>query len=103
MPLLRLEALLQGAPDHCQDPEGGIGTPSATARLVFDFGSPEAAQAVRAALAPEMADGPGGTRIVLACVGAQVQVDLSSSTASHLRAALNSLLRLAAVAQAGVA
>jgi tRNA threonylcarbamoyladenosine modification (KEOPS) complex Pcc1 subunit len=79
------------------------GPARATASLALHLASPVDAQAILAALAPEMTDGPGGSRIELRQAGATLHAELTANTASHLRAALTSLLRLAAVAEAGTA
>jgi KEOPS complex subunit Pcc1 len=63
------------------------------ARLTFDLDSPAQADAIEAALRPELGDDVPGSRSQLARDGATLILDLQAEDAGALRAALNSYLR----------
>ncbi|HEV8359468.1 MAG TPA: KEOPS complex subunit Pcc1 [Candidatus Thermoplasmatota archaeon] len=68
------------------------------ARLIFDLDSPAQADAVEAALLPELGDDVPGARSSLARAGSSLTLDLQAEDAGALRAALNSYLRWAQTA-----
>ena len=64
-----------------------------SAMLTFDFDSLRQADAVEAALRPELGDDVPGSRSALRRDGATLVLDLEAEDAGALRAALNSYLR----------
>lgn len=77
------------------EPGGGRNAPrgSAGGRLTFDFDSPAEADAVEAALRPEMGADVPGSRAALARRGATLDLSIEAEDAGALRAAVNSHLR----------
>lgn len=69
------------------------------AQVSLDLGDPRTAEAVHAALIPEMDEGPDGSSVELRRDGATLIADLHGKDLSTLRAALNSFIRLADAAQ----
>ncbi len=66
-----------------------------TAELDLDCGDETAARIVAAAVQSEAEEGPEGTRAELRQDGARLRVRIESDDLSRLRAALQSLVRLA--------
>jgi tRNA threonylcarbamoyladenosine modification (KEOPS) complex Pcc1 subunit len=61
--------------------------------LVFDFDSPSEADAVEAALLPEMGADVPGSRAALHRAGQRITIEVAADDAGALRAAVNAYLR----------
>lgn len=77
------------------DPANPSGNPSHRAELAFDCGSPGTAALLELTLRAEAGEGPEGSSVLLRVEGPVVHASLDGRDVATLRAAVNSVARLA--------